>query len=241
MTAALRRTPLHDAHVALGARLIDFGGWDMPVQYKSGTIKEHKAVREALGLFDVSHMGEAVLRGPRATEAAQRLTSNDVGGAVPGKAVYTLLCRPDGGSARVAGAAPTGDTPWAKVALVPQVLGMAVELSIRENIVDAAAGRPDEARLAGLLERLDVAPFAGRRLGEVSMGQQQRAAVARALVQVPTVLLVDEPTSFQDGRHADGVVAELHRSAAAGAAVLVATHDPIVVAAADRVLDLQAV
>ena len=97
MTAALRRTPLHDAHVALGARLIDFGGWDMPVQYKSGTIKEHKAVREALGLFDVSHMGEAVLRGPRATEAAQRLTSNDVGGAVPGKAVYTLLFRPDGG------------------------------------------------------------------------------------------------------------------------------------------------
>ncbi|MCB0981456.1 MAG: ATP-binding cassette domain-containing protein [Ilumatobacteraceae bacterium] len=156
-------------------------------------------------------------------------------------ALLAGLCRPDGGSARVAGAAPTGDTPWAKVALVPQVLGMAVELSIRENIVDAAAGRPDEARLAGLLERLDVAPFAGRRLGEVSMGQQQRAAVARALVQVPTVLLVDEPTSFQDGRHADGVVAELHRSAAAGAAVLVATHDPIVVAAADRVLDLQAV
>ena len=156
-------------------------------------------------------------------------------------ALLAGLCRPDGGSARVAGAAPTGDTPWAKVALVPQVLGMAVELSIRENIVDAAAGRPDEARLAGLLERLDVAPFAGRRLGEGSMGQQQRAAVARALVQVPTVLLVDEPTSFQDGRHADGVVAELHRSAAAGAAVLVATHDPIVVAAADRVLDLQAV
>lgn len=92
-----RRTPLHDAHVALGARLIDFGGWDMPVQYKPGTIKEHKAVRDALGLFDVSHMGEVVLRGPRATEAAQRLATNDVGGAPAGKAVYTLLCRPDGG------------------------------------------------------------------------------------------------------------------------------------------------
>jgi aminomethyltransferase len=92
-----RRTPLHAAHVALGARMIDFGGWDMPVSYKAGTIKEHQAVRAALGLFDVSHMGEVVLRGPRATEAAQRLATNDVGGAAPGKAVYTLLCRPDGG------------------------------------------------------------------------------------------------------------------------------------------------
>jgi aminomethyltransferase len=92
-----QRTPLHDVHKALGGRMIDFGGWDLPVSYPAGTIKEHKAVREALGLFDVSHMGEAWLRGPRATEAVQRLTTNDVGGAAPGKAVYTLLCRPDGG------------------------------------------------------------------------------------------------------------------------------------------------
>ena len=91
------RTPLNDAHRALGARMIDFGGWDMPVSYPAGTIKEHKAVREAAGIFDVSHMGEAFLRGPRATEAVQRLTTNDVGGAPAGKAVYTLLCRPDGG------------------------------------------------------------------------------------------------------------------------------------------------
>lgn len=91
------RTPLFDTHKALGARMIDFGGWDMPVSYPAGTIKEHKAVREGVGLFDVSHMGEAWLRGPRATEAVQRLTTNDVGGAAAGKAVYTLLCRPDGG------------------------------------------------------------------------------------------------------------------------------------------------
>jgi aminomethyltransferase len=97
MTTALKHTPLYEEHVRLGARLIDFGGWEMPVSYKAGTIKEHKAVREGLGLFDVSHMGEAVLRGPRATEAVQKLTTNDVGGAAPGKAVYTLLCRPDGG------------------------------------------------------------------------------------------------------------------------------------------------
>src|SRR3954468_19810526 len=92
-----KRTPLWQVHKQLGARLIDFGGWDMPVAYPAGTIKEHRAVREAVGLFDVSHMGEAVLRGPRAREAVELLTSNAVATAPPGKAVYTLLCRPSGG------------------------------------------------------------------------------------------------------------------------------------------------
>jgi len=92
-----KRTPLWQAHKQLGARLIDFGGWDMPVAYPAGTIKEHRAVREAVGLFDVSHMGEAVLRGPRVREAIEQLTSNAVASAPPGKAVYTLLCRPSGG------------------------------------------------------------------------------------------------------------------------------------------------
>jgi len=92
-----KRTPLWQAHKQLGARLIDFGGWDMPVSYPAGTVKEHKAVREAVGLFDVSHMGEAVLRGPRVREAVEQLTTNAVASAPPGKAVYTLLCRPSGG------------------------------------------------------------------------------------------------------------------------------------------------
>ena len=92
-----RKTPLWDQHKQLGARLIDFGGWDMPVSYPAGTIKEHKAVREAVGLFDVSHMGEAYLRGPNARAQVDRLTTNNVAGAAPGKAIYTLLCRPDGG------------------------------------------------------------------------------------------------------------------------------------------------
>jgi aminomethyltransferase len=92
-----RKTPLWDAHKRLGARLIDFGGWDMPVSYPAGTIREHKAVREAVGLFDVSHMGEVFLRGPRAREAVEHLTTNAVAAAPPGKAVYTLLCTPSGG------------------------------------------------------------------------------------------------------------------------------------------------
>ncbi|NVB80335.1 MAG: glycine cleavage system aminomethyltransferase GcvT [Kofleriaceae bacterium] len=92
-----KKTPLWDVHRQLGAKLIDFGGWHMPVSYPAGTVKEHKAVRSALGLFDVSHMGEAYLRGPRAKEVVARLTSNAVESAPVGKAVYTLLCRPDGG------------------------------------------------------------------------------------------------------------------------------------------------
>jgi aminomethyltransferase len=92
-----KKTPLWDAHRKLGARLIDFGGWDMPVQYPAGTLKEHRAVREAVGLFDVSHMGEVYLRGPRVREAVERLTTNAVAGAPAGKAVYTLLCLPSGG------------------------------------------------------------------------------------------------------------------------------------------------
>lgn len=92
-----KRTPLWDLHRQLGARMIDFGGWDMPVSYKAGTIREHRAVRESIGLFDVSHMGEAVLRGDNARAMVDRLTSNAVAAAKPGKAVYTLLCRSDGG------------------------------------------------------------------------------------------------------------------------------------------------
>ena len=77
--------------------MIDFGGWDMPVSYKAGTLKEHRTVRESVGLFDVSHMGEAILRGDNARAVVDRLTSNAVAAAPDGKAVYTLLCRPDGG------------------------------------------------------------------------------------------------------------------------------------------------
>jgi aminomethyltransferase len=92
-----RKTPLWESHKQLGARLIDFGGWDMPVQYAAGTIKEHKAVREAVGLFDVSHMGEVYMRGPKARETVAKLTTNNCESAAPGKAVYTLLCTPSGG------------------------------------------------------------------------------------------------------------------------------------------------
>jgi aminomethyltransferase len=91
-----KRTPLYDQHVALKARIIDFGGWAMPVQY-SGILDEHQAVRNACGLFDVSHMGEVSFTGPRAGEAVQRLITNDLGRMEDGRALYTVVCRPSGG------------------------------------------------------------------------------------------------------------------------------------------------
>ncbi|HEY2748639.1 MAG TPA: glycine cleavage system aminomethyltransferase GcvT [Polyangia bacterium] len=92
----MKQTPLYGRHKALGAKIIDFGGWAMPVQY-SGILDEHKTVREAAGMFDVSHMGEVIFRGPRAAEAVQRLVTNDVGKLGDGRAMYTCACRPTGG------------------------------------------------------------------------------------------------------------------------------------------------
>jgi glycine cleavage system T protein (aminomethyltransferase) len=92
----LLRTPLHDRHVALGARLVPFAGWEMPVQYE-GVLQEHRAVREDSGVFDVSHMGELEVEGPRAQELLQSLLSNDLERISPGQAQYTLLTNERGG------------------------------------------------------------------------------------------------------------------------------------------------
>ena len=92
-----RRTPLYELHVAAGARMVDFGGWDMPVDYGS-QIEEHHAVRRDAGMFDVSHMCTVDLRGAGVRPLLQRLLANDVGRlSAPGKALYSCMLRPDGG------------------------------------------------------------------------------------------------------------------------------------------------
>ena len=93
----LRRTPLFDEHEKAGARLVDFAGWEMPVQY-AGIKAEHEAVRARGGLFDVSHMGEAVFRGPDAEAAVQRLVTRDVSRLETGQAGYAAVCYEDGGT-----------------------------------------------------------------------------------------------------------------------------------------------
>jgi aminomethyltransferase len=92
----LKHTPLRDVHVASGARMVSFGGWEMPVQY-TGILDEHTAVRSAVGLFDISHMGEFVLAGKGAMASANRLFTNDVRACAVGQAQYTLMCNPRGG------------------------------------------------------------------------------------------------------------------------------------------------
>jgi aminomethyltransferase len=92
-----RKTPLYSAHQRLGARLIDFGGWLMPVNYPAGILQEHQATRTAVGVFDVCHMGEIHFRGPRATEAVERLVTNAVGALRDGRALYAVACHDSGG------------------------------------------------------------------------------------------------------------------------------------------------
>jgi aminomethyltransferase len=97
MTEVLARTPLHGEHVALGAKLVPFAGFEMPIQYPTGITAEHRAVRQAAGLFDVSHMGELVLRGPQALDLVQHVSVNDASRLAVGQAQYSAMCLESGG------------------------------------------------------------------------------------------------------------------------------------------------
>lgn len=97
MNDVLKRTPLHGEHVSLGGKIVSFAGFEMPVQYPTGITGEHRAVREAAGLFDVSHMGEFVLTGPQALDLIQRITVNDASKIEIGQAQYSAMCLEGGG------------------------------------------------------------------------------------------------------------------------------------------------
>jgi aminomethyltransferase len=100
VTQTLLRSPLHDWHVGRGAKLASFGGWEMPIEYSAsggGVLKEHTAVREAVGIFDVSHLGKISIRGAGARAFVNSCLSNDLDRIAPGKAQYTLACDPSGG------------------------------------------------------------------------------------------------------------------------------------------------
>ena len=93
----MRRTPLYEAHLRLGAKMVDFGGWEMPVSYPTGILDEHRATRTAVGIFDVCHMGEVHFAGAGAGATVQRLVTNDVARLENGRAFYTVACLPSGG------------------------------------------------------------------------------------------------------------------------------------------------
>ena len=93
----LKRTPLYDAHVALGAKIVPFAGFEMPVQYPTGITREHEAVRSSAGMFDVSHMGEFLVEGPGALDFVSFVTTNDPAQLALGQVQYSVFCLPDGG------------------------------------------------------------------------------------------------------------------------------------------------
>src|SRR5215211_5765500 len=97
-TSALLNSPLHRRHVAAGAKFASFSSWSMPLEYSgAGVLAEHAAVRNAVGIFDVSHLGKAAVTGPGAADFVNRCLAADFRKIGPGQAQYTLLCNPDGG------------------------------------------------------------------------------------------------------------------------------------------------
>ena len=128
-------------------------------------------------------------------------------------------------------------TRWDQVAFVPQVLGLVSELTVHENIAIACA-TTDRRRVDDVIEQLDLVELRDRFPDETSLGQQQRVAVARAAVAAPVFLLADEPTCHQDPHHVSAILELLATVASSGSALLVATHEPAVVAAAAHLIEL---
>ncbi|MBI2377106.1 MAG: glycine cleavage system aminomethyltransferase GcvT [Deltaproteobacteria bacterium] len=183
-----KRTPLYESHVALGARIVDFAGWAMPVQY-SGVVDEHQTTRRAIGLFDVSHMGEVELRGPKALEAADRLITNDIGRATTGQAVYSPMCRPDGGIVDdlvayrfspervficVNASNRSKDFEWMK----SQVGKLCDVIDRSDELAQIAVQGPKAAELLGTITRVDLGAIKTYRFAEGEVAGKQ-AIVSR--------------------------------------------------------------
>jgi aminomethyltransferase len=156
---ALRRSPLHDRHVALGAKMSDFGGWEMPIEYPGGgVVREHTSVRDAVGVFDVSHLGKALVRGPGAAAFVNSALTNDLGKIEPGKAQYTMCCDATGGVVDDLIAYLRSDD---EVLLVPNAANTA------EVVRRLSARAPDGVSVTDEHESFGVIAVQGRRSDEV--------------------------------------------------------------------------
>ncbi|MDT4891832.1 MAG: aminomethyltransferase [Pseudonocardiales bacterium] len=167
----LLRSPLYDRHVERGAKLADFGGWEMPIEYASsggGVLKEHAAVRDAVGVFDVSHLGKATVRGPAAREFVDRCLTNDLGRIAAGQAQYTLCCNSSGGVVDDLIAYLVSDE---EVFLVPNAANTA------EVVRRLTAAAPDGIEVIGQHDRFAVLAVQGPRsadvLGRLGLPAQQ--------------------------------------------------------------------
>jgi aminomethyltransferase len=157
----LLRSPLYDRHVGLGAKLADFGGWEMPIEYTAsggGVLKEHAAVRDAVGVFDVSHLGKATVRGAGAREFVNACLSNDLGRIAAGQAQYTLCCDESGGVVDDLIAYLVDDD---EVFLVPNAANTA------EVVRRLAAAAPDGLHVTGQHRDFGVLAVQGPRSADV--------------------------------------------------------------------------
>lgn len=155
----LRRSPLHDRHLSLGAKVADFGGWAMPIEYPGGgVLREHAAVREAVGVFDVSHLGKASVRGPGAAGFVNATLTNDLARIQPGRAQYTLCCDESGGVVDDLIAYLRGDDD---VFLVPNAANTA------EVVRRMAAASPDGVSVVNRHEEFGVLAVQGPRSAEL--------------------------------------------------------------------------
>ena len=197
MSETIRRTPLHDEHVALGGRMVDFAGWRMPVQY-AGIIEEHTAVRTGAGVFDVSHMGEFRVFGTGAKAALQRLITNDLDRIDEmGKALYTVMCDEDAGIIDDLIVYHTGDLEYLIV----------VNAANRETDWDWISSRmPDDVELADESDRTalialqgpDALRIAGELAGE-GWAAPERFAIGEAVFSTVPVLVARTGYTGEDG------------------------------------------
>ncbi|WP_270889078.1 glycine cleavage system aminomethyltransferase GcvT [Pedococcus sp. 5OH_020] len=156
---ALKASPLHDRHLALGAKMADFGGWQMPIEYPGGgVVREHTAVRSAVGVFDVSHLGKARVSGPGARDFVNSCLANDLGRIQKGKAQYTLCCNQSGGVVDDLIAYLRSDED---VFLIPNAANTAEVVSL----LDAAA--PEGVHVENLHQAYGVLAVQGPRSDEV--------------------------------------------------------------------------
>ena len=218
-----------------------------------------RAALERRPLVEVRGVSKSYRRGPEEVHALQgaELTLHDgelvalVGPSGSGKTtLLNVICgweHPDGGEVRWLGdelEVPPERCLWSDIAILPQDLGLLEELTVRENVeLPIRLGglqRSEHAdRVTDLLESLGLGAYGNRAPGEISLGEQQRAALARALVVRPRLVLADEPTGHQDAEWAAGVFRAFREAADAGASCLVATHSEEFLRYADRVLAIR--
>jgi len=248
--------PRDPAREAIREAMGDFFAGPEPLEPE----RPAEVIGDAGALLEIHGIDKSYRRGPEEVHALRRVTLSVrprelvalVGPSGSGKTTLLSILagweHPDRGEMlwhAEGGVRPARDLSWRDLAIVPQSLGLVEELSVRENIAlplrlsGGRAGAMSDPRVDALLHALGLAELADRAPFEVSIGEQQRTAIARALVVQPRLLVADEPTGHQDADWAHGVFRALREAAGAGTACLVATHNQEAVKYMHRVLEIR--